>query len=70
MIKLDPTKCDNYRCLTISSVLSKLFEYVLADKFEDFLTTSDLQFGFKSDVECSDTIYTITILIPYILLLS
>jgi hypothetical protein len=31
---LDPTKCDNYRCLTISSVMSKLFEYALLDKFD------------------------------------
>ena len=57
--KLDPAKCDNYRCLTISSVLSKLFEYVLADKFQDFLTTSDVQFGFKMGVGCSDAIYTV-----------
>jgi len=63
--KLDPTKCDNYRCLTISSVLSKLFEYVLADKFEDFLTTSDLQFGFKSHVGCSDAIYTVRSVVDY-----
>ena len=63
--KLDPTKCDNYRCLTISSVFSKLFEYVLLDKFEDFLATSDLQFGFKRDVGCSDAIYTVRSVVDY-----
>ena len=54
-----------YRCLTISSVLSKLYEYVLADKFEDFLTTADLQFGFKSGVGCSDAIYTVRSVVDY-----
>jgi len=36
-----------YRGITLSSVVSKLFELVLLDYFEAFLASDDLQFGFK-----------------------
>ena len=38
----------NYRGITISPILSKLFEHVLKDVFADSLHTSSYQFGFKS----------------------
>ena len=37
----------NYRGITISPILSKLFEHVLKDVFCDSLVTSQYQFGFK-----------------------
>ena len=40
----DASQLDMYRGITLSPVLSKLFESVLLDLF---LTSSDLQFGFK-----------------------
>ena len=43
----DKTKCDNYRCITLSPMFSKVFEYCLLDKYSNYFNTSDLQFGFK-----------------------
>ena len=37
----------NYRGITISPIMSKLFEHVLKIVFEDCLSTSQYQFGFK-----------------------
>ena len=39
---------NNYRGITISPILSKLFEHVLKDGFADHLHTSSYQFGFKA----------------------
>jgi hypothetical protein len=48
---LDKTNMDNYRnyrAITLSPVISKLFELYLMDIMHDFLYTSQLQFGFKA----------------------
>ena len=42
----DVSSLDNYRAITISNIISKVFESCLLDKFGDFLTSHDLQFGF------------------------
>ena len=42
------TDSDNYRGITVSSVLEKVFDLVVLDKYSDRLVTSDLQFGFKA----------------------
>jgi len=42
------TDSDNYRGITISSVLGKVFDLVVLDKYSDHLVTSYLQFGFKA----------------------
>jgi len=55
----DPSACDNYRCITISCVISKVFEHVLLKKFHTHLASSDLQFGFKKGVGCSDALFTL-----------
>ena len=38
---------DNYRPITLSSVISKLFEMVLLELFSYFMETGQLQFGLK-----------------------
>ena len=43
--------------ITISPVLSKLFEHCILDRFGSFLNTSDNQFGFKKGLECSFAIH-------------
>lgn len=50
---------DDFRGIAISSVLSKIFEYCIADRFSDFLVTSDNQFGFKRGLGCVHAIYTV-----------
>jgi len=41
-----PLKCDDFRGIAISPILSKVFEYCLLEKCNYFLKTSDTQFGF------------------------
>ena len=38
---------DNYRPIALASVVSKLFERILLDRLNSYLTTEDNQFGFK-----------------------
>ena len=42
----DATKLDNYRAITLSCVVSKIFEFCVSCKYGNFLTSNDLQFGF------------------------
>jgi len=49
---------DDFRGISISPVLSKLFEHCVADRFETYFSTSDNQFGFKKSVGCSHAIYS------------
>ena len=47
---------DNYRAIALSSVLGKLLDNIMLNKFSNILCSSDLQFGFKqnhSTVSCS-----------------
>ena len=53
----DAFQLDMYRGITLSPVLSKLFESVLLDLFGLFLTSSDLQFGFKKNLGCSHALF-------------
>ena len=47
----------NYRGITISPVISKLFEHVLKAVFFDFLVTSPYQFGFKKSSSTSHALH-------------
>ena len=48
---------NNYRAISISPVLSKIFEQCILDR-KYFLTSSN-QFGFKKDYGCSHAIYSV-----------
>ena len=39
--------CDDYRGITISPIISKLFEKGILVNFESYFLSSDNQFGFK-----------------------
>ena len=45
----DSSDMSNYRGITLSSSISKVLEYVIAEVCEDCLVTPDLQFGFKKE---------------------
>ena len=49
----------DYRCITISPVVSKKFENCILLKFGDLLESSPYQFGFKKNSGCRDVIYTL-----------
>ena len=51
---------NNYRGITLSPVISKLFEVVLLSMCNDALKTDSLQFGFKDKVGTVDAIFALT----------
>jgi len=55
----DKTSCDNYRGITLSSVLSKVFELVLMNDLQSYLKSDNLQFGFKQYSSCAHAIFTL-----------
>jgi exonuclease III len=61
----DSTKIDSYRGITVSCALSKLFESCLLKLYGSYLTTSDLQFGFKPGVGCREAILTARSVVQY-----
>ena len=46
--RADLSNTDMYRSITISSLLSKIFDNVVIERQQDFLSTSNYQFGFKA----------------------
>ena len=50
---------DNYRGITLCSVISHLFENALRLKFGNYLTSDELQFGFKPHHSTSHAVYTL-----------
>jgi len=64
-VKEDASLCDNYRGITLSCIVSKVFEYVLLDKYGSLLVTDNLQFGFRNGIGCSDALYTVKSVIDY-----
>ena len=58
-------KLNNYRGITLSPVISKLFELCLSDKFNQYLFSHRLQFGFKQGSGCSSAIFVVQQVIEY-----
>ena len=51
--------CEDFRGIAISPILSKVFEYCILNRFGEFLSTSDNQFGSKKGLSCSIAIKTV-----------
>ena len=56
----NPTNIDMYRGITLSSVLSIVFEYVLVRFYDVFLKSDLLQFGFKKQSSCNHALFTLS----------
>jgi len=56
---------DNYRGITRSGHISKVFEMYILDVHGDYFTTSDLQYGFKKRVGCSHALYTVKSIVQH-----
>jgi len=61
----DVTSSDNYRGITLSPVISKVFELMLMEMVSDKLTSSPLQFGFKAKSSCNHAIFTLRMLLKH-----
>lgn len=55
----DPSSIENYRPITLSPVISKLFESLLLELYSRYMRTDSLQFGFKKDLGCSNAIFAV-----------
>ena len=56
---------ENYRGVTLSGVYSHLFENALRLKFGHFLSSDDLQFGFKSKHSTCHAVFTLKTCVEY-----
>ena len=56
----------NYRGITLSPMISKIFECLMIDMVKDKLISSDLQFGFKSNSSCSHAILALQARVKHI----
>jgi hypothetical protein len=50
---------NDFRGISISPVMSKLFEMAIMEKFSNHFITSDHQFGFKNHLGCREAIYSV-----------
>ena len=56
---------DDFRGISTSPVISKVFEHCVLERYCDYLTSSDNQFGFKKGISCGHAIYTLRSAIDY-----
>ena len=61
----DICSTDNYRPVTLSPVLSTVFEYCILHKYESLFISDELQFGFKKNTSCSHALFVLTIQYKY-----
>ena len=61
----DASVCENYRGISLSCAISKVFEYAVLCKFSSLFQTDSLQFGFRSGIGCSDALFTVKSVIDY-----
>jgi len=61
----DLTDSKNYRGITLSPVISKVFEMCLLELYGEFLFSHDLQMGFKKQLSCSHSIFTMRKVVEY-----
>ena len=53
----DVSSSENYRGITINSVIAKIFETCMLYKFNEYFYSHDLQFGFKRKLGCNAALF-------------
>ena len=61
----DQSNLNMYRGITLTPVISKLFEPVLLGPYSDFLISDPLQFGFKRKSSCNHALFTFVESVKY-----
>ena len=56
---------ENYRGITISPIISKVFEYCLLNRYHNLLNCSNRQFGFKKNSSVSHAVFSLRKTIEY-----
>ena len=59
------TDKNNYRPIVLSSITSKVFEHIILPRLEEYLWTTDNQFGFKSGHSTDLCIYALSEFVEY-----
>ena len=54
-----------FRCITISPVISKLFEHCVLGNFGIYFSSCDSQFGFKKRTGCNHAIFSVKCVVDY-----
>ncbi len=52
-------KSDNFRAITLSSIIGKVLDLIILIKEQNSLCSSDLQFGFKQGVSTTHCTYVV-----------
>jgi hypothetical protein len=55
----DLSAMDNYRPITLSPVISKVFESFILEKYSRYFSVDPLQFGFSKGIGCSTTLFAL-----------
>lgn len=63
--KGDLTSCDNYRPVALTTIMSKVFELVILERYRDILVTSDNQFGFKPKLGTEECVFVLKQVIDF-----
>ena len=63
----DNSRSENYRPIAIATAISKLIEFLILNRLEGYLNSSDNQFGFKRDVSTELCIFSLKEVISYYL---
>ena len=58
-VDVDIIENNDFRGIAISSVVTKVFEHCILDKFKSYFSTEDNQFGFKKKLACTHANYTV-----------
>ena len=56
---------DNFRGITLSPIISKVFEHCIVLLYSKYFTTSERQFGFKRDTGCTQAIFCVRKVIDF-----
>jgi len=56
---------DDFRGISISPTISKVFEHCILDRHCEFVVTSDNQFGFKKRSSCAHAIFSLRSVVDY-----
>jgi len=59
------TDVNNYSGISLSPVISKVFEHCLLNKFQTFTDDCNVQFGFKKKISCSHAVFVLRQCIEY-----
>jgi len=45
--------------IAINSIISKVFEHCILDRYDCYFSSNKNQFGFKKGIDCSQVVYTV-----------